>query len=71
MSYKYGDSQHEAQRLKGGQTSMVWISYFNFTACKKVHSLIQIFGMGYGFCILMSLYQLGDEWGGRNESTLQ
>jgi hypothetical protein len=31
---------------------------------KKVHNLMQTLGMGYGSCILMSLCQLGDEWGG-------
>lgn len=31
---------------------------------KGVHNLIQTLGMVYGSCILMSLCQLGDEWGG-------
>jgi hypothetical protein len=29
-----------------------------------MHTLMQTLGMGYGFYILMSLCQLGDEWGG-------
>ncbi len=64
MSYKYDDSQHEVQRLKGAQTSMVWTSCFSFTTSKRSAQLDANFWNGIWFLHFDVSLPITNEWGG-------